>query len=77
MILVAARPGEALSSLPAPRRPAVADLGRTVSRVNHVQAGLLFAGIPLAVVVIVFVLVFAVTKPTNRDEPRTGPKEKG
>jgi hypothetical protein len=44
--------------------------------VNHVQAGLLFAGIPLAVVAIVFVLVFAVTKPTNRDEPRTGPKEK-
>lgn len=40
---------------------------------NHLEGGLLFAGIPIAVVLIVFVLVFATTERTQRDQPRTGP----
>jgi hypothetical protein len=39
--------------------------------VNHLQAGLIFAGIPLAVVIIVFVLVFTLSDRKPPEQPST------
>jgi hypothetical protein len=45
---------------------------RTVARVNDLEGALLFAGIPLAVLAVVFVLVFRTTPKPIR-EPITKP----
>jgi hypothetical protein len=50
-------------------RPGV---GRSVARVNDLEGTLLFAGIPLAVLAVVFVLVFRTTPKPSR-EPITKP----